>query len=88
MTPAPPPNPFARGTVTYEDVRIGIVPEGPRHYEVLVGRSDGDHAEHAVEYVAVNATRVDIESPLWFDGATLQVGVPDSETGETAWVWA
>lgn len=59
----------------------------PRHYEVLVSQGDAGHAEHAVEYVAVNATRVDVNDPIWFDGATLNGGVPDSETGETAWVW-
>jgi hypothetical protein len=87
MTSAPPPNPLASGTVTYEDARIGILPEGPRHYEVLVDRAGGGQAEHAVEYVVLNATHIDVDDPLWFADATLHVGVPESETGETAWVW-
>jgi len=88
LTPAPP-NPSARGTVRYEDVRIGIVPEGPCHYEVMVSLVDGDYdyTDHAVEYVAINATVVHLDSPIWFTEADLDVGVPGGSAGETAWVW-
>jgi hypothetical protein len=87
LPPAPPPNPFAKATTAYEDVQVGIVPEGPYHYGVLVHRADGDCATHAVEYVAINATTVRLDGSLWFDGVDLDVGVPGTQAGETAWVW-
>lgn len=87
LTPAPPTNPLARETVTYEDVRIVITPKAPYHYEVAVSETDGDRTDHAVEYVAINATNVLLESPIWFVDADLDVGVPIERAGDTAWVW-
>lgn len=87
LTPAPQTDPFARETVTYEDVRVVITPEGPYHYEVTVRHIDGDCSDHAVEYVAINATTVFFESPIWFADADLDVGVPIERAGDTAWVW-
>jgi len=87
LTPAPPANPLAKATTAYEDVQVGVVPKGPNHYEVLVCRDDGDCTTHAVEYVAINATAIHLENPLWVDGVDLDVGVPGTQAGETAWVW-
>ncbi|WP_101295990.1 hypothetical protein [Halegenticoccus soli] len=75
------------GTVTYEDVRIVIIPEGPFHHKVMVSHADGDRTDHAVEHVAINTTLVHLDSPIWFIGADLDVGVPIKQAGETAWVW-
>ena len=86
-TPAPPTNTLDEGTVTYEDVRVVIVPEGPFHYEVTVSHADGERVGHAVEHVAINATTVHHDDPVWFIGADLDVGVPVGQAGETAWVW-
>jgi hypothetical protein len=87
LTPTPPANPLAKGTTAYEDVQVGIVPEGPYHYEVLVKQAESDCATHAVEYVAINATTVRLDDPLWFDDVDLDVGVPGTQAGEIAWVW-
>ncbi len=86
-TPVPETDTLDRGTVTYEDVRVVIVPEGPYHYEVTVSRAEGDRTEHAVERVAINATTVHPDDSIWFIGADLDVGVPVGRAGETAWVW-
>lgn len=87
MAPAPPTNTLDRGTVTYENARVVIIPEGPFHYEVMVSPADGDRTDHAVEAVAINATTVHLDGPIWFNGADLDVGVPLGQAGETAWVW-
>ena len=87
MTPTPRTNTLERGTVTYEDVRTVITPEGPFHYEVMVSPADGDRVNHAVEYVAINATTVRLDDPIWFIDADLDVGVPIGQVGETAWIW-
>jgi len=87
LMPTPRPNTLERGTVTYEDVRVVISPEGPRHYEVTVSPADGDRIEHAVERLAINSTTVYPDDSIWFIGADLDVGVPIERTGETAWVW-
>jgi len=87
LTPTTRTNALDRGTVTYEDVRIVITPEGPYHYDVTVSDADGDRIHHAVEYVAINATTVALEEPIWFIDADLDVGVPVNDVGETAWVW-
>lgn len=83
----PQTNTLGKGTVTYEDVRIVITPEGPFHYEVTVSPADGDHADHAVERVSINSTPVHLDDPIWFIGADVDVGVPVGQAGETAWVW-
>lgn len=80
-------NPLERGTVTDEDVRIVIAPEGPYHFAVTVSHADGRRTHHAVEYVAINGTTVDLEAPIWFIDADVDVGVPIEAAGETAWVW-
>jgi hypothetical protein len=85
--PTPQTNALERGTVTYEDVRVVIVPEGPYHYEVTVSHADGERTDHAVEHVAINAASVRLDGPIWFVDATLDVGIPVSGVGETAWVW-
>ena len=85
--PAARPAPLDRGTCTYEDARVVITPEGPFHFEVTVRHSDGDQATHAVEFVAINGTQVQLDAPIWFIDADLDVGVPIGDTGETAWVW-
>lgn len=87
MRPASRPTTLERGTVVYEDVRVVITPEGPFHYAVTVRASDADQTDHAVEYVAINATPVHLEDPIWFIDADLDVGVPIGHAGETAWVW-
>ena len=87
MMPAPRTDTLEKGTVTYEDVRVVIFPEGPFHYEVTVSRANGDRINHAVEYVAINATTVHLDDPIWFIGADLDIGVPLGQPGETAWVW-
>ncbi|MFB6200645.1 MAG: hypothetical protein ABEI98_01395 [Halorhabdus sp.] len=87
ITPAPETNPLDRGTDTYEDVRVVVTPEGPFHYAVRVSRGDDNHAEHAVEYLAINATTVHVDESIWFAGADIEVGVPIGRVGETAWVW-
>ena len=87
MTPAPQTNTLDRETVTYEDVRVVIIPEGPFHYAVTVSHADGGLTEHAVEYVAINATTVHFDGPIWFIGTDLDVGVPLGQAGDTAWVW-
>lgn len=86
-TPAPETDTLAEGTITYEDVRVVVVPQTPFHYEVTVSRADGDRTDHAVERVAVNATAIHFDDPVWFVGADLDVGVPIGRAGETAWVW-
>ncbi|MFB6124379.1 MAG: hypothetical protein ABEJ59_00275 [Halanaeroarchaeum sp.] len=80
-------NPLARGTVGYERVQVVVAPEGPYHFAVLVRDETGVRAEHAVEYVAINGTTVDVGGPIWFVDTNLDVGVPVDEAGETAWVW-
>lgn len=80
-------NLLSLGTVTYEDVRVVITPEGPYHYSVVINDDDGDKTEHAVEYVAINATTVYLEDPIWFIDANVDVGVPVQRAGETAWIW-
>ena len=87
VTRASRTNLLAEGTVTYEDVRIVITPEGPFHYEVAVNDASGDRTHHAVEQVAINATTVLLERPIWFIDADLDVGVPIEGVGETAWIW-
>lgn len=87
MSPTSQPPILAQGTVTYDDVRVVITPEGPFHYEVEVCDADGDRTDHAVEYVAINATLVRLEDAIWFIDADLDVGVPVGGAGETAWVW-
>ena len=87
MRPASRPTRLDRGTVTYDGVRVVITPEGPFHYEVAVRDADGDRTDHAVEYVAINATLVRLDDPIWFIDADLDVGVPVGDAGETAWVW-
>lgn len=87
VTPAPSTEPLGRETVSYTDVRVVITPEGPYHYEVSVGERDGTCTEHAVEYVAVNATTIHFEEPIWFADANLDVGVPIGQAGDTVWVW-
>jgi hypothetical protein len=85
--PRPTADPLAAGTDTYENVRVFIAPEGPYHYDVQLRLPDGSHAEHAVEFVALNTTQVEFEEPLWFVDVTLDVGVPIGQVGETAWIW-
>lgn len=73
--------------MTYEQVRVVVTPEAPYHYEVAVSETGDERAVHAVEYVAVNATDVRLEEPLWFTGADVDVGVPVEGHGDTAWIW-
>lgn len=87
MRPAAPPTTLDEGAVAYEQVRVVITPEAPFHYEVAVRDADGDRRAHAVEHVAVNATRVRFEDAIWFIDADLDVGIPIGGAGETAWVW-
>jgi hypothetical protein len=87
QTPAPQTNHLEDGTVNYEDVRVVITPEAPRHYRVKVSDLDGEVSVHAVERVRINATNVRLEDPLWFMGVEIDVGVPVDEPGDTVWVW-
>ncbi len=87
MRPTSQPTKLDRGTVTYDDVRVVITPEGPFHYDVTVSDADGTRTDHAVEFVAINATLVRLEDAIWFIDADLDVGVPVGDAGETAWVW-
>ena len=87
VSPAPSINPLRRETVTYEDVRVVVTPEGPYHYAVTVSEADGTRTEHAVEYVVVNATTISFEDPIWFIDADVDVGVPIEAAGDTAWIW-
>lgn len=87
LTPVRSQGQLDRGTVTYEDVRVVIRPEAPYHYHVEVSLEDGQRVSHEVEFVAVNATNISLESPIWFIHADLDVGVPLMHPGETAWVW-
>lgn len=89
LTPAPPPSPGA-GSRHYESVSVVVVPEAPHHYSVSVrdeDDEDDERVEFAVERVAVNSTRVRLEGSVWFVDADLDVGVPFTSHGETAWVW-
>ena len=86
-TAAPKTDTLDEGTVTYQDARVVITPEGPFHYEVTVSRTDGERTDHAVERVAINATTVHLDGPIWFIGADLDVGVRVGQVGETVWVW-
>ncbi|MFB6096481.1 MAG: hypothetical protein ABEJ74_03745 [Haloferacaceae archaeon] len=74
-------------TVTYESVRVVIVPESPRHFTVKVS-TDDEPAVHAVEHVVVNTAEVVLDSSIWFIDVDLDVGIPLAGHGETAWVWA
>ena len=77
-----------RANVTYEDVRIVIEPEAPRHYEVKVSEREGDISTHAVERVVVNTAEVALDDPIWFVDVKVDVGVAVDEPGDTVWVWA
>lgn len=83
-----PANRLEEGTVTYEDVRVTITPEGPYHNRVEVSEPDGENSVHAVEYVVVNDAAVVLEEPIWFIDVDVDVGVPVVDPGDTVWVWA
>jgi hypothetical protein len=74
--------------VTYEDARVIITPEGPRHFQVVVSRGQGHRERHAVERVVINTAEVRLDSSIWFIDAKVDVGVAVEERGETVWVWA
>ncbi|MFB6105980.1 MAG: hypothetical protein ABEJ70_03310 [Halobacteriaceae archaeon] len=75
------------GTVTYEHVRVVVVPEGPRHYSVEVADGGDRSGSHAVERVLVNSAEVVFEETLWFADVQVDVGVPIGVPGDTAWIW-
>lgn len=87
-TSGPPKQLLKEGTTTYENARVIITPEGPRHYRVVVSKHDDEHVRHAVERVIVNTAEVSLESPIWFVDVKVDVGVPLDEPGDTVWVWA
>lgn len=86
-TPALPTNQLERAATTYEDARVVITPEAPRHYDLNVSASDGEITEHAVERVLVNTTEVRLGGPIWFVDVKLDVGIPVDDHGDTVWVW-
>lgn len=86
-TSARPTNQLEKGTATYENVRVVITPEGPRHFEVQISDSADERTRHAVERVVVNTAEVLLDGPIWFIDAELDVGVPICGAGDTAWVW-
>jgi hypothetical protein len=80
-------NQLQGGTKTYENSRVVIRPQTLDHYEVVVTEPDGGPYRHAVERVVVNSATVLLDSPIWFVDATIDVGVPMGEPGDTVWVW-
>lgn len=64
MTPDSQTNKLNKGTVTYDNVRVVISPEGPFHYKVTVSSADGDRINHAVEHVTINSTTVQFDEPI------------------------
>lgn len=86
-TSKPSTNRLEGGMVTYEDVRVIITPEAPRHYRVAVSEPAGEQVDHAVEDVVINGTAVVLDDSIWFDDVQLDVGVPVGEPGDTVWVW-
>lgn len=87
-TPAPRNNQLAKGTTTFENVRVVITPEAPSHYEVVVSHPTDGRSRHAVERVVINSAAVVLSDPIWFIDVDLDVGVPIGEPGDTVWVWA
>lgn len=90
---SPPPLPastasVANETVTYQNVRVAVTPEAPRHYEVKVRKRNDDVVFHDVESVVINTAEVVLDSPIWFVEVGLDVGVPLDDHGDTAWIWA
>lgn len=89
-SPTPPPSTTTVGneTVTYQDVRVAVTPEAPRHYQVKVRKLNDEIVFHAVESVVINTAEVVLDGPIWFVEVGLDVGVPLAGHGDTAWIWA
>lgn len=86
-TPSTTNSQLRRGTKTYENSRVVITPQALDHYEVVISDPNEGQCRHAVERVVINSATVLLDSPIWFVDATVDVGVPTGEPGDTVWVW-
>lgn len=86
-SPPPPPDMLCSETVTYECVRVVVMPAGPHHYDVDVNDGAGVAVHHAVERVIVNNAELQLDDPIWFVDSEVDVGLPVDGHGDTVWIW-